>query len=287
MTPSKDRQRRLARAKLDRQLAKQARAARLRRQILAGLATAMSLLLVAGGMAHFFGAFDDEPAANTAVCGWTPLDPAANPALKDVGTPPTTGVPETGAATLDIATSYGIINATLPIASAPCAVASLRHLAAKTFYNNTTCHELTGNYLTCGDPSGTGNGGPTYSVLAENRPDPGASPAKPGEPPQYPRGTIALKRTGPASYGSQFVIVHKDITTDDPTLATVGYVTTNMYLMDRIVKAGTVDNGAGDKTRPAKPVTLAYVNVEGGLDQGLITITPPPAAPSPVTSPTR
>ena len=73
------------------------------------------------------------------------------------------------------------------MATAPCSAADLTYLAGKKFYDNTKCHEITAEgALHCGDPSGTGLGGPTYSFYNENvpatpTPAPSASAApKPG-----------------------------------------------------------------------------------------------------------
>jgi peptidyl-prolyl cis-trans isomerase B (cyclophilin B) len=93
---SKDRARKLAREKLDRQLARRAGRQRRRRQIQAGLGAALALALIVGGVAWLGGAFDgDEPVDPTAtdVCAWTPQNATSNPDLKDVGEPPKSGMP--------------------------------------------------------------------------------------------------------------------------------------------------------------------------------------------------
>ena len=53
------------------------------------------------------------------------------------------------------------------------AVASFNYLAGKHFFDDTPCHRLTpardpDHVLQCGDPSGTGTGGPTYQYAEEN-----------------------------------------------------------------------------------------------------------------------
>jgi len=286
---SRDRERELARAKRDRQLVRRASQEQLRRRILAGVGTLLAVVLVIVGTAALFGAFDHKNDTDAGpACGWSKQDTSANTALKDVGTPPTKGNPTSGTAVMTINTNYGPIAATLDMATAPCGIASLRYLASKAFFNNTKCHELTSTYLTCGDPSGTGKGGPSYSVFGENMPvgEPTASATSTG-PAQYPRGTIALVPSLPNSgiYGSQFALVHKDIRTDNPQFATVGFITTGVYLLDRIVKAGTVTGSAGAKTTPAKPVIVTSLTVEGGVGGPVVTITsPPPARPAPTAS---
>ena len=73
---------------------------------------------------------------------------------------------------MTITTNQGApITVDLDLANAPCAGASLAYLASKKFYDNTTCHEITAEgALRCGDPSGTGQGGPTYTFYGENVP---------------------------------------------------------------------------------------------------------------------
>jgi hypothetical protein len=86
---SNTRLRKLARAKLDRQLARRAEKERRQRQVRAAAAGVLTLaLLVLGGM-WIGGVFDKEPAPLEAApdCSWTKQDTSANTNLKDVGTP--------------------------------------------------------------------------------------------------------------------------------------------------------------------------------------------------------
>jgi peptidyl-prolyl cis-trans isomerase B (cyclophilin B) len=290
---SKDRQRKMARAKLDRQMARRAASARRKRQIRAGVGTGLAVLLVVLGSVWLFGGFDDGPedAAAQDQCAWTPQDAAANSNLKDVGTPATKGLPTDGTRPMTVTTDGGDIEAELDVTASPCGTASLAYLASKNFYDGTKCHELTERFLRCGDASGTGQGGPTYSFFGENvpsAPEPAATPSgvtpaatptpDPGTAPQYPRGTIALVAGTPGNYGSQFVIFHKDLATTEPAYSIVGQVTAGLDVLDKIVKAGTVDNGSGAKVKPAKDVTvktLTVGDVAGGAD----------ATPEPTSSP--
>ena len=70
-----------------------------------------------------------------------------------------------------LATSHGKITMKLDAAKAPCTVQSFEHLILHRFYNNTSCHRLTAyptlKVLQCGDPSGTGSGGPGYQYKDE------------------------------------------------------------------------------------------------------------------------
>ncbi|MFF5056838.1 peptidylprolyl isomerase [Micromonospora sp. NPDC000663] len=270
MASSRDRQRKLARAKLDRQLARRAAATRRRRQIQAGVGAALVLVLIVAGSAWALGAFDSDPKQNTAAedtCLWTPQDATANTNLKDVGTPETKGLPTAGTRAMTVTTNQGApITAELNLANSPCAAASIAHLASRSFYDNTKCHEITAEgALRCGDPSGTGLGGPTYSFYDEEVPTvPSASPSTspaPGQPPTYPKGTVAMISNPPGSNGSQFLIFFKDFTTTDPKYPVVGKVTGGLDVVEKIGALPTVDNGTGAKVKPKTDVVIQSLTV--------------------------
>ncbi|MFI6780513.1 peptidylprolyl isomerase [Micromonospora sp. NPDC050276] len=270
MASSRDRQRKLARAKLDRQLARRAAATRRRRQIQAGVGAALILVLVVAGSAWALGAFDSDPKQNTAAadtCLWTPQDATANTNLKDVGTPATKDLPTEGTRAMTVTTNQGApITAELNLTNSPCAAASIAHLASRSFYDNTKCHEITTEgALHCGDPSGTGLGGPTYSFYDEELPtvpsaSPSASPA-PDQPPTYPKGTVAMVSNPPGSNGSQFLIFFKDFTTADPKYPVIGRVTGGLDVVEKIGALPTVDNGTGAKVKPSTDVTIQSLTV--------------------------
>ena len=279
MASSRDRARKLAREKLDRQLARRAGRQRRRRQIQAGLGAALALVLIVGGIAWLGGAFDgDDPVDPTAseVCAWTPQNAESNPDLKDVGEPPTSGIPTAGTRPMTITTDQGApIVVTLDLAAAPCTSASLSYLAGKQFFDNTTCHEITTEgAIRCGDPKGTGQGGPTYTVYNENTPlaptpAPSASaPATPPAAPLYPKGTVAMIGNPPGANGSQFLIFFKDFTPKtEPQYPIVGTVTGGLDTVTKIGKIPTVADSAGDKVTPKDKITVQSITVgEPGIE---------------------
>ncbi|MER5336219.1 peptidylprolyl isomerase [Micromonospora sp. NPDC002717] len=293
MASSRDRQRKLARAKLDRQLARRAAAAKRRRQIQAGVGVTVVLALIVVGSAWGLGAFDDDPKENTAaeeVCLWTPQDATANTNLKDVGTPATQGLPTSGVRPMTVTTNQGApVTVELDLAAAPCAAASIAHLASRSFYDNTKCHEITAEgAVRCGDPSGTGLGGPTYSFYDENVPTPAPSPSAspaPGQPATYPKGTVAMIANPPGANASQFLIFFKDFTTADPKYPIIGRVTGGIDVVEKIGAKPTVDNGTGAKVKPKDDdVVVQSLTVGEPVAQGAST---PAATPSgaPAASP--
>jgi peptidyl-prolyl cis-trans isomerase B (cyclophilin B) len=267
---SKDRQRKLARAKLDRQMARRAAKERRKRRLLAGVGSGVAVLLIVAGIAWIGGAFDSDDstdAADQEICAWTPQSTSTNTNLKEVGTPPTKDIPTSGTDTMTITTDQGDpIEVSLDQASAPCGSEDLRYLASKNFFDKTTCHEITTyGAIRCGDPTGTGLGGPTYSVYSENTPaapdpSPSAAAATPATP-LYPKGTVALIGNPPGTNGSQFLIFFKDYSPVSPEFSTVGAVTGGLTTVEKIGKIPTVADAAGDKVKPKTTITITSLTV--------------------------
>ena len=244
-------------------------------------AAAALLLIIAGGF-WLGGAFDDDGSADDPAaagdCVWSTQDTTANSNLKDVGQPPTTGIPKTGSRPMTITTNQGApIVVSLDLAAAPCGAADLTYLAQQKFFDKTDCHEITAEgALRCGDPTGTGLGGPTYSVYNENAPakaDPapsasaGAPAGAPKAAPLYPRGTVALIGNPPGTNGSQFLIFFKDASPTDPQYSIVGTVTGGLDTLTKISKIPTVDNGQGTKVKPRDKITVQSLTV-GDVAEG-------------------
>jgi peptidyl-prolyl cis-trans isomerase B (cyclophilin B) len=277
---SKDRQRKLARAKLDRQQTRRAVREHRRRRVYAGVGAGLAVLLIVAGVAWIGGAFDsddDTPAEAQDVCAWTPQNATTNTNLKDVGQPPTTGIATSGTKTLTVTTNQGApIQVGLDLTTSPCGAASLEYLASKKFFDNTDCHEITSfGAVRCGDPSGTGTGGPTYSVYNEDvptLPDPSPSAgAAEAKTPLYPKGTVAFIGDPPGTNGSQFLIFFKDYSPATPEYSVLGTVTGGLATVEKIGKIATVENQAGDKVKPKSKVTITSLTVGD---------TPASAAPS-------
>ncbi|WP_203778437.1 peptidylprolyl isomerase [Paractinoplanes rishiriensis] len=272
MASSRDRQRKLARAKLDRQMARRATKERRRRRLLAGVGSGVAVLVIVAGVAWIGGAFDSDESTDAAaqdVCAWTPQSTSTNTNLKDVGTPPTKDIPTLGTQPMTITTDQGgPITVSLDREKAPCGVENLRFLAEKKFFDNTTCHEITTfGAIRCGDPTGTGMGGPAYTVYSENTPaapdpSPSASTApKAADTPLYPAGTVALIGNPPGSNGSQFYIFSKDYSPPTPEYSIVGAVSGGMETVTKISKIATVEDSVGSKIKPKTPITIKSLTV--------------------------
>lgn len=173
-------------------------------------ALTVASLLVATAPAEAAG----TPTTTSGPCGYTttPDDPPARP----VSLPPDPAhTPDKGIVKVMVVTNQGLMLLSLDRAKAPCTVQSFLHLAKSRFYDFTTCHRLTLyptlKVLQCGDPSGTGEGGPGYSYKDELPTDLPNWPDDPtGTRKVYARGTLAMANAGPNTNGSQFFLVFGD-----------------------------------------------------------------------------
>lgn len=153
--------------------------------------------------------------------------PAAGQPAKPVDPPSETDVINTGEAKAMIHMTAGDIEVTLDRGSAPCTVNSFLSLAQQGWLDNTTCHRLVDQgifVLQCGDPSGTGSGGPGYTILDELSPATTSLEKVSTKAVNYPPGTLAMANTGaPNTGGSQWFIVW-DNTPLPPSYAVFGKI---------------------------------------------------------------
>jgi peptidyl-prolyl cis-trans isomerase B (cyclophilin B) len=198
-----------------------------------------------------------EPAAAPGSCAFTPTP--EEPAAKQAPVPSIANAPTSGTVAVTLQTSAGPIPLSLDRAKGPCTVESFLSLVGAGYYNDTPCHRLTTGeglkVLQCGDPTGTGTGGPGYTINDE--PPTGLAPAAGGQAVTYPRGTVAMAKTSaPNSGGSQFFLVYADSTLppDYTVFGTIGEP--GLATVDGIAKAGSDNaNGQGDG-KPVTPVTI-------------------------------
>jgi peptidylprolyl isomerase/peptidyl-prolyl cis-trans isomerase B (cyclophilin B) len=112
---------------------------------------------------------------------------------------------------------------------APNHVASFKALITKGYYDGLIFHRVIPDFMAQGgDPSGTGRGGPGYTIKAEfnNR--------------KHIRGTLSMARThDPDSAGSQFFICFVPYPSLDGQYTVFGQVTQGLDVLDKI-KPGAV-----------------------------------------------
>ena len=159
---------------------------------------------------------------------------------------------ETRTVTMD--TEKGTIVIKLEADLSPIAVGNFAALVECQFYDGVVFHRTaaldadTPFVIQGGDPTGTGSGGPGYTIQDE------AVTA------QYGRGVVAMARSSqPNSVGSQFFIVlsdeARDVLANYNTYQIIGHVTSGMEVADAIFAAS---NGV-ELPKPAVKMTTVTV----------------------------
>jgi len=276
----KERQRKLARERYERNLSRRvAHHERTRR--ITGI-TLACLLVVGLGVGGFF-LFGGGPANHPAAA--TPSSPASTPSAStpSASPSPSAAVPVaepahtcaydvSGTAARKVAlppkhpnfrahyqatihTNRGNIVINLLNSKATCTVNSFVSLAKQKYFSQTSCHRLTTvlpYVLQCGDPTGTGTGGPGYQFSNEN-----LAGAK------YVAGTVAMAHSSlPNSNGSQFFLVYKDSTSLPSNYTPFGTIVSGLKIIQNVAKAGSDNaNGAGDG-HPKEKVVIKSVTIK-------------------------
>jgi peptidyl-prolyl cis-trans isomerase B (cyclophilin B) len=175
---------------------------------------------------------------------------STEPASKKVNPPADGKTKASGISKVDLNTSIGDLQLTLDSALAPCTVKNFVSLVSQKYYDNTTCHRLTVGeglqVLQCGDPTGTGSGGPGYSFADEVYPTL-----------KYGRGVLAMANSGPNTNGSQFFIVYGDASGLGPQYTAFGTIDeAGLKLIDKVAQAGVVPQNGPTDGSPVTPVSI-------------------------------
>lgn len=137
-------------------------------------------------------------------------------------------------------TSLGTIGIEL-FEDMPITAGNFATLVQKGFYDGVIFHRvINGFMIQGGDPTGTGRGGPGYTIKDEFRA---------GR--KNDRGTLSMANAGPNTGGSQFFINLVPNTHLDGKHPVFGRVTAGMDVVDKIAKVRTDRND-----RPLQPVTI-------------------------------
>jgi peptidyl-prolyl cis-trans isomerase B (cyclophilin B) len=275
------RERQLAREHYERQQARRAeRAAKRRRtqQIAAVVVAVLVIVLGIVGLSKLGGNGSStpsaqttpKPSATTTPSTSTSPSPSATAAAsgctysKSGTAAKNVGVPTYDAAkaasykkpfTFDLATDQGDITIAMDAAKAPCTTNSFKFLAQKKYFDGTSCHRLTTSniyVLQCGDPTGTGSGGPGYQFPDENLPTNAAN--------NYPAGTVAMANAGAGTNGSQFFLVYKD-TTLPPNYTIFGQITKGLDVVTAVAAKGTDNANAQGDGHPNQKITIKTATV--------------------------
>jgi peptidyl-prolyl cis-trans isomerase B (cyclophilin B) len=284
---STKREKELARQRAARQAARRAERDRRRKQRTAMVASVIAVLLVLGlagfatvAMRDNTPGQDDQLASeetpDAADPSEAPSEPPAEPegegatltepavvgdctyrpdgqASRPVQPPAVEDIVREGTRQATIRTSQGDLALELLAAEAPCTVGSFASLARQGFYGDTPCHRLVTEgifVLQCGDPDGTGTGGPGYQFDEENL-----------EGATYPRGTVAMAKTAaPGTSGSQFFLVFQD-TPLPPEYTPFARITGGLEVLDAVAAAGAAPQDENGTTAPNTPVQITAVEV--------------------------
>jgi cyclophilin family peptidyl-prolyl cis-trans isomerase len=215
---------------------------------------------------------EEEPgaAARTSTQAATPSEAMNGTGCRPVEAPAPKGAQELEAPSLDLRgdaytavmeTNCGTIEISLANEQSPETVASFVSLARMDFFDDLTFHRIAqdpsgGDFvIQGGDPDGTGQGGPGYSVVEA-----------PPEDVTYDRGTVAMAKTEieePGTSGSQFFIVTADNAQLPPDYALLGQVEGGGDVVGAIADVST------DPTTemPLSPVVIQDVTITEGADE--------------------
>jgi peptidyl-prolyl cis-trans isomerase B (cyclophilin B) len=258
-----------AKRKLERQQERRAQRVRHRKRISTIVAVAVVIVVIGGLAALTFdgGGKPATPAAAVAAPATAPSGPCTFRATPDelasrpVSAPTNPNPPRQGTVTVSVTTNQGVLPITLNRAMAPCTVENFLNLTKAGFYNNTPCHRLvTGDSLKalqCGDPTGTGTGGPGYTIPDE--PPTGLQPGPDGAS-IYPTGTVAMAKTSaPNSGGSQFFLVYanSELPPDYTIFGTIA--SSGVQVLQKIASAGGNDSSGPGDGKPNLPTSIQSV----------------------------
>ncbi len=144
-------------------------------------------------------------------------------------------------------TNLGSFEAEIFEDKAPVTAKNFLDLAQKGFYDGTIFHRvIDGFMIQGGDPTGTGRGGPGYSIKDE------FSPALRHDT----EGILSMANAGPNTGGSQFFVTLAATPWLDRKHAIFGKVTNGM---DTVRKIGKVPTGMGD--RPNQEIKIEKIEV--------------------------
>lgn len=148
-------------------------------------------------------------------------------------------------------TSKGVVTIELFAKEVPITVNNFVFLARDGFYNGTIFHRIIkGFMIQGGDPLGNGTGGPGYKFNDEKITR------------GYTRGTIAMANSGPNTNGSQFFIMHKDISTLPKNYVIFGKVIEGLDVVDKIAEVSVTSNDSGETSKPTENVVVNKVTIE-------------------------
>jgi cyclophilin family peptidyl-prolyl cis-trans isomerase len=133
--------------------------------------------------------------------------------------------------TVDVVTNVGRFAFRLDVQDSPCVTSSFASLVRKRFFDGTIFHRIVpGFVIQGGDPTGTGTGGPGYTVRDV-----------PPRSSRYTEGVVAMAKAADeprGAAGSQFFVVTAADAGLPPDYAVLGDVTRGLKVVERIGRLG-------------------------------------------------
>jgi cyclophilin family peptidyl-prolyl cis-trans isomerase len=217
-----------------------------RRTLLAALAAAVVIVGGCGSDSSSDASTSDGPVTGSAGC--PPVAGADTQTQQYDAAPPDCLTPGVTYEAI-VTTNKGEFTIVLDPESAPAATNNFVFLARNQYFDDTPCHRIIPNFVVqCGDPTGTGTGGPGYTIVDE--------PPAPGE---YQVGSVAMAKTlEPDSAGSQFfIITGTDGEALPPEYALFGQVTDGLEsTVAAMAAAGTPGEGV-----PSEPIDIQSIRI--------------------------
>jgi cyclophilin family peptidyl-prolyl cis-trans isomerase len=224
------------------------------------------------------GGDDDQSNASSSTSAVKCVDrkPTQPPKTDTFDSPPPLTIDPNAQYAAVLHTSCGDVRIELAAKQAPQTVNSFLFLVQNEFYNGTTFHRIVTDFVDQGgDPTGTGSGGPGYTL--------------PDEPPAngYKEGDVAMANSGPNTTGSQFFLVVSKNGAKQLNSGVGPYKYSILGHMDadglrvaqKINTFGSSDS-AGKPTRTIYTFDVGFIPPQGDN----ATTTAPPSSEPPTTS---
>lgn len=194
-----------------------------------------------------------EAANKVAVAAGCPASPSTRVNTMKYSAAPSMTIDPSKNYTATVVTTAGTFTIALDAKTAPVTVNNFVFLANKGFYHCVIFHRVIPSFMDqTGDPTGTGEGGPGYTI-------PDELPATASDASaQYPLGSVAMANTGqPHTGGSQFFIVAGPQGEGLPnSYSLFGQVTTGMDVVNTINAQGSTAGVPPDVTQRIISVTI-------------------------------
>jgi cyclophilin family peptidyl-prolyl cis-trans isomerase len=193
--------------------------------------------------------------ANAAsVAAGCPKSPATALKKSKYSSAPAMAIDTSKTYTATVKTDIGSFTIALDAKNDPKTVNNFVFLAQHGFYNCVIFHRVIPQFMDqTGDPTGTGSGGPGYTIPDE-LPATASSAAD-----QYPLGSVAMANTGqPNTGGSQwFVVAGAEGESLPASYSLFGHVTSGMKVVDKINTDGSAAGVPPDVTHRMLKVTIS------------------------------